>query len=77
MLDALADKYGASVKSCTTSALEAELGARGADKALVDDVVRFIKDVEAARYMKGGAPGERERMAKAATSLVERVGGAT
>lgn len=75
VLDTLADAYGPSVKSCATSALEAELGARGADKALVDDVVRFIKDVEAARYMKGGAPGERERMAKAATSLVERVGG--
>lgn len=76
VLDALADIYGASVKSCTTSALEAELAARGADKALVEDVVRFIKDVEAARYMKGGAPGERERMAKAATSLVDRVAGA-
>jgi hypothetical protein len=75
VLDALADAYGPSVKSCATSALEGELAARGADQALIDDVVRFIKDVEAARYMKGGAPGERERMAKTATALVERVNG--
>lgn len=75
VLDALADAYGPAVKSCATSALATELGARGADAALVDDVVRFIKDVEAARYMKGGAPGERERMANAASALVERVSG--
>lgn len=73
VLDALADRYGPSVKACATSALDAELTTRGAERALIDDVVRFIQDVEAARYMRGGAPGERERMGTTAAQLVGRV----
>lgn len=76
LLDALADAYGPSVRSSATSELETALLLRGAAPVLVSAVVAFIRDVEAARYMKGGAAHERERMASAAVELLSRIDGA-
>jgi hypothetical protein len=75
VVDALADAFGPTMRSSSTAELEAVLLAARAERTLVNDVVRFISDVEAARYMKGGAPAERERMARMAFALVERIDG--
>lgn len=75
VVDALADSFGPAVRSSSTVELEDALLARGAGRALIDEVVRFIREVEAARYMRGGATGERERMAKAAVDLIARIDG--
>lgn len=75
VVDALADTFGPAMRSSSTADLEAVLLAGGAERTLVDCVLRFICDVEAARYMQDGPLGARARMATAALDLVARIDG--
>jgi hypothetical protein len=73
LLDALAEACGPSVKGVATSELAALLVDKGLEPALADDVVRFIRDVEAARYMGAGSGGERKQLADTAGVLLAKV----
>ncbi len=72
LLEAVADRCGAEAKSRATGDLAAFLAERGLERAAADDVVRFIRDVEAARYSPGGS-SERARLADVCVALIARV----
>lgn len=73
VLDALADRFGPDVKACATPELAGLLEGRGLAPADAAAVVRFIHDVEAARYARASASAlERDALARAARALLER-----
>lgn len=73
LLDALAERCGGAVKAASSGELLALLVDRGIEATLADEVVAFIRDVEAARYMGGGGAPERTALANRAAALVARV----
>jgi hypothetical protein len=72
LLDALAERCGADVKARATEDLGALLSERGIEASLAADVVKLIRDVEAARYSPS-VGGERARLADQCIALVARV----
>lgn len=73
VLDAHAERYGAELKSCATAELPALLAGRGMPRTEVDLLVRFIQDIEAARYARSSASSsERDALSRTAHALVMR-----